>query len=435
MPGVVAIIGRPNVGKSSLFNRLIGERRSITDDAAGITRDRIYGSTSWLNRQFSIIDTGGIILKGEPFSSEIKVQAELAIDEADVLVMVTDVRSGVTSEDWDVARLILGKGKPVVIAANKADDATLAADAYDFYSLGADQVIPVSALHGIGTGDLLDFLVSALPPSGRSKPEAAAITFALIGQTNVGKSTLANALVAEKRMITSAVPHTTRDAVDLVFTYAGERYCVIDTAGMRKAGKLYENAEFYSSLRALRAVERASVAVIVLDGAGELSEQDKRVAGLAREYNRAAVIVVNKWDKLDKDSKTMTQIEARLRNQLLFLDYAPIVFVSALTGKRLDKLLEAIKTAYTNFHRRVETGLINDVLQDAFFRNPAPEFRGNRLKLSYATQAETAPPTFVLFVNKPQHLHFSYLRYLENQVRANFDFSGTPLKFILRKKE
>lgn len=435
MRGVVAIVGRPNVGKSSLFNRIIGERLSITDDASGITRDRIYSKTSWLNQEFRVIDTGGIILKDEPFSKEIRAQAELAIDEADVIIMVVDVRTGVTYEDLDVINILNKSNKPILVAANKVDDNSFLDGIYDFYALGVEEVFPVSALHGIGVGDLLDRVVHLLPEKRKDPYGEGTIKFCLIGQPNVGKSTLSNAILGEERTIVSDIPGTTRDSIDTVFTRNQKKYVVIDTAGIRKLGKIYENAEKYSVLRAMQAIERSDIAVLVLDGSKEITEQDKRVAGYARENNRAMIIVVNKWDIVQKDDKTMKEFTQKIRNQFQFIDFAPIVFLSALNKQRIHILFEEIDNVYENFTRRVPTSILNDILMDAVLINQPPMFNGDRIKLKYATQEDIMPPSFVLFVNDEKHMHFSYLRYLENQIRNTFHFEGSPLKFILRKKE
>ncbi len=435
MRGVVAIVGRPNVGKSSLFNRIVGERLSITDDASGITRDRIYSKASWLNQDFRVIDTGGIILKDEPFSKEIRAQAALAIDEADVIIMVVDARTGLTMEDKDVAVMLQKSHKPLIVAANKVDDNSFVNMIYDFYSLGVEEVMPVSCLHGIGIGNLLDRIVELLPENRKDPYDKATVKFCLIGQPNVGKSTLANAIIGEERTIVSEIPGTTRDSIDTIFTRNGKQYVVIDTAGIRKQGRIYENAEKYSMFRALQAIERCDIAVVIMDGSQEISEQDKRIAGYAREYNRAIIIVVNKWDLVQKDDKTMKEFTEKIREQFQFLDFAPIVFLSAKNNARIHTLLDEIEQVYQNYNRRVPTNLLNDCLLDAVLLNQPPMFNGNRLKLSYATQDETMPPSFVLFVNSEKHMHFSYLRYLENQIRATFDFRGSPIKFILRKKE
>lgn len=435
MRGVVAIVGRPNVGKSSLFNRIIGERLSITDDAIGITRDRIYSKTSWLNQEFRVIDTGGIILKDEPFSKEIRAQAELAIDEADVIIMVVDVRTGILTEDRDVINILNKSSKPLIVAVNKVDDTKFIDDIYDFYALGVSEVIGISALHGIGIGDLLDKVIEYLPEKRKDPYGEGVIKFCLIGQPNVGKSTLSNAIIGEERTIVSDIPGTTRDSIDTVFTRNQNKYVVIDTAGIRKQGKIYENAEKYSVLRALTAIERSHIAILVLDGTEEITEQDKRIAGYAKDNNRAVIIVVNKWDIVDKDDKTMKEFTEKIRIQFQFLDYAPIVFLSAKNNSRVHLLLDEIDNVFTNFNRRVQTNILNDILMDAFLLNQPPIFNGNRIKLSYATQEDVMPPSFVLFVNNEKHMHFSYLRYLENQLRNTFEFTGTPIKFILRKKE
>ncbi len=435
MRGVVAIVGRPNVGKSSLFNRIAGERKSITDDVSGITRDRIYAKASWLNQEFRIIDTGGIILKDEPFSKEIRAQAYLAIDEADVIIMVVNVRNSVTTEDEDVFNILVKSGKPIIVAANKVDDNSFMNEIYDFYSLGCEEVVAVSALHGIGVGDLLDKVVALLPNNKKNEYDDETIKFCLIGQPNVGKSTLSNAIIGENRSIISNVPGTTRDAIDSLFTRNGKKYVVIDTAGIRKQGKIYENAEKYSVLRALKALERSDIAILVLDGTLELNEQDKRIAGFARENNRPMIIVINKWDIVEKDDKTMKKIEEKIKTQMPFLDFAPVIFLSALHSSRVAKLLDEIDFVYENYSRRVSTSVLNDIIMDAILLNQPPVFNGNRLRINYATQEDTCPPSFVFFVNDERHMHFSYLRYLENKIRENFEFTGTPIKFTLRKKD
>lgn len=435
MRGVVAIVGRPNVGKSSLFNRIVGERLSITDDASGITRDRIYSKATWLDQEFRVIDTGGIVLKDEPFSKEIRAQATLAIDEADVIVMVVDARASITDEDRDVIRILQKSPKPLIIAANKVDDNRFKDDIYDFYALGCDEVIAVSALHGIGVGDLLDKIIELLPGERKSPYDNDVIKFCLIGQPNVGKSTLSNSLVGEERTIVSNVPGTTRDAIDTMFTWHQKKFVVVDTAGIRKQGKIYENAEKYSVLRAMTAIERCDIAVLLLDGTQELSEQDKRIAGFAREANRAMIVVVNKWDIVKKDDKTMKQMTEKIKTQMPFLDFVPVIFLSAIKKERVHTLLEEVEKVYDNFNRRVQTSVLNDILMDAVLLNQPPLFNGNRLRLTYATQDDVMPPSFVLFVNDEKHMHFSYLRYLENQLRDSFEFSGSPIKFTLRKNE
>lgn len=432
--GTVAIIGRPNVGKSSLFNRLSGDKLAITDDASGITRDRLYTKCEWLNQEFSIIDTGGIELKNVPFMEEIKAQAQLAIDEADVIILVTDGRVGVTNGDKDVIKILHKSKKPVIVAANKIDDVKFMDNIYEFYNLGVDDVIAVSALHGIGVGDLLDKVVELLPEK-KEKRYDDAVEFCIIGQPNVGKSSLTNAILGTERVIVSDIAGTTRDAIDSKFTRDGKNYVVIDTAGIRKQGKIYENAEKYSVLRAIKAIERSEVVLFVLDGTKEIEEQDKRIAGYAAEYNKAVIIVVNKWDAVDKDEKSMKEFTEKIRKNFLFISYAPIVFVSALKNQRIQTLFEQIKIVYENYNRRIATNVLNDIILDASIMNQAPIFNGDRIRVYYGSQVDIKPPTFVLFVNDPNYMHFSYQRYLENRLRSAFMLEGTPIKLVLRKRE
>lgn len=432
--GTVAIIGRPNVGKSSLFNRLSGDKLAITDDASGITRDRLYTKCEWLNQEFSIIDTGGVELKNVPFMEEIKAQAQLAIDEADVIILVTDGRVGVTNGDKDVIKILHKSKKPVIVAANKIDDVKFMDNIYEFYNLGVDDVIAVSALHGIGVGDLLDKVVELLPEK-KEKRYDDAVEFCIIGQPNVGKSSLTNAILGTERVIVSDIAGTTRDAIDSKFTRDGKNYVVIDTAGIRKQGKIYENAEKYSVLRAIKAIERSEVVLFVLDGTKEIEEQDKRIAGYAAEYDKAVIIVVNKWDAVDKDEKSMKEFTEKIRKNFLFISYAPIVFVSALKNQRIQTLFEQIKIVYENYNRRIATNVLNDIILDASIMNQAPIFNGDRIRVYYGSQVDTKPPTFVLFVNDPNYMHFSYQRYLENRFRSAFMLEGTPIKLVLRKRE
>ena len=432
--GTVAIVGRPNVGKSSLFNRLAGDKLAITDDASGVTRDRLYAKCEWLDQQFAIIDTGGIELSDVPFMFEIRAQAELAIDEADVIVFVCDGRVGITKEDSDVMTILHKSKKPVIVAANKIDDVKFMDNIYEFYNFGVEEVFAISTLHGIGIGDLLDKIVELLPEK-KSKKYDDTIEFCLIGQPNVGKSSLTNAILGTERVIVSDIAGTTRDAIDTPFTRDGANYVVIDTAGIRKTGKIYENAEKYSFLRAIKAIERSSVVLLLLDATKEIEEQDKRVAGYAMDANKAVIIVVNKWDAVEKNDKSMQEWIKKIKSHFVFLDYAPIVFVSALKNQRVHTVFEQIKIVYQNYTRRVATNVLNDVLLDATLIQQAPFFNGDRLKIYYASQVEKNPPSFVLFVNDPNYLHFSYQRYLENKLREAFNFEGTPIKFILRKKE
>jgi GTP-binding protein len=431
----VAIVGRPNVGKSTLFNRILGARLSITDDEPGITRDRIYGKAEWLTKEFNIIDTGGIDFNDTPFIHEIKSQAEIAIDEADVIIFVCDIRTGITDDDLFIARMLYKAKKPVLIALNKADDITLTETMYEFYSLGLGDPIPVSSKHGVGLGDLLDLIVHSLPETKDVEYEENRIKLCLIGRPNVGKSSLTNALLGENRVIVSKIEGTTRDSIDSLFTYDEQDYVVIDTAGLRKKGKVYENAEKYSVLRALSAIDRSDICLILIDAETGIREQDKRIAGYAVDAGKAVIIVVNKWDTVVKDTNTMNRWEKEIRSHFQFITYAPIIFLSALTKQRIKTLFPAIKEIYTNFSRRVQTSVLNDVILDAFYVNPPKNHNNGKVKVFYTTQVATKPPTFVLFVNDEDVMHFSYKRYLSNRLRESFALEGTPIKIILRKRD
>lgn len=432
---VVAIVGRPNVGKSTIFNRLAGERISIVEDTPGVTRDRIYARTEWLGHPFNLIDTGGIDIGDEPFLTQITEQAEIAIEEADVIIFVVSVKEGVTDADEKVARILYRTDKPVVLAVNKVDNPELRADIYDFYSLGFGEPIPVAGTHGIGTGDLLDKIIKEFPKDATNE-EDDSIKFSFIGRPNVGKSSLVNAILGENRVIVSNIEGTTRDAIDTRFeTEDGTKYTMIDTAGIRKKGKVYENTEKYSVLRAMRAIDRSDVVCVVLNAEEGIREQDKHVAGYAHEAGRAIVIVVNKWDTLKKDNKTMSDFENLIRQEFQYLSYAPIVFVSAKTKQRLDKLPELIKRVNDNHEQRISSAVLNDVVIDAIAHNPTPTDNGKRLRIYYATQVAIKPPTFVIFVNDPELMHFSYERFLENQIREAFDFEGTPIHIIERRRK
>ena len=432
---VVAIVGRPNVGKSTIFNRLAGERISIVEDTPGVTRDRIYARTEWLGHPFNLIDTGGIDIGDEPFITQITEQAEIAIEEADVIIFVVSVKEGVTDADEKVARILYRTDKPVVLAVNKVDNPELRADIYDFYSLGFGEPIPVAGTHGIGTGDLLDKIIKEFPKDATNE-EDDSIKFSFIGRPNVGKSSLVNAILGENRVIVSNIEGTTRDAIDTRFeTEDGTKYTMIDTAGIRKKGKVYENTEKYSVLRAMRAIDRSDVVCVVLNAEEGIREQDKHVAGYAHEAGRAIVIVVNKWDTLKKDNKTMSDFENLIRQEFQYLSYAPIVFVSAKTKQRLDKLPELIKRVNDNHEQRISSAVLNDVVMDAIAHNPTPTDNGKRLRIYYATQVAIKPPTFVIFVNDPELMHFSYERFLENQIREAFDFEGTPIHIIERRRK
>lgn len=432
---VVAIVGRPNVGKSTIFNRLAGERISIVEDTPGVTRDRIYARTEWLGHPFNLIDTGGIDIGDEPFLTQITEQAEIAIEEADVIIFVVSVKEGFTDADEKVARILYRTDKPVVLAVNKVDNPELRADIYDFYSLGFGEPIPVAGTHGIGTGDLLDKIIKEFPKDATNE-EDDSIKFSFIGRPNVGKSSLVNAILGENRVIVSNIEGTTRDAIDTRFeTEDGTKYTMIDTAGIRKKGKVYENTEKYSVLRAMRAIDRSDVVCVVLNAEEDIREQDKHVAGYAHEAGRAIVIVVNKWDTLKKDNKTMSDFENLIRQEFQYLSYAPIVFVSAKTKQRLDKLPELIKRVNDNHEQRISSAVLNDVVMDAIAHNPTPTDNGKRLRIYYATQVAIKPPTFVIFVNDPELMHFSYERFLENQIREAFDFEGTPIHIIERRRK
>lgn len=434
MAGVVAIVGRANVGKSTIFNRMVGERISIVEDVAGVTRDRIYAKASWLTKEFSVIDTGGIELENASFTTQIKMQAEIAIEEADVIVFVVNGREGITKEDEYVARLLQKSRKPIILVVNKIDDNQFRDYIYEFYALGVGDPIPVSGSHGIGIGDLLDQIINQLDLQDEETNEDE-ISFSIIGRPNVGKSSLTNAILGEERVIVSNIEGTTRDAIDTPFVKDGQKYRVVDTAGMRKKGKVYENIEKYSILRALTSIEKSDVILVVIDGETGIREQDKHVAGYAHEAGKGVVIVYNKWDLVDKDEKTMQKKQKEIYEQFKYLDYARIVFTSAKTGQRVDQIFPLIQESYENSRKRVQTSVLNDVLVDAQLMNPTTTFNGGRLKIFYANQVAVCPPTFVLFSNDPQYLHFSYKRYLENRLRESFGFEGTPIHIICRKRD
>lgn len=432
---VVAIVGRPNVGKSTVFNRIAGERISIVEDTPGVTRDRIYAKSEWLGQPFNLIDTGGIDMGDEPFLAQITEQAQIAIDEADVIVFVTSVKEGVTDADEKVAKILYRTDKPVILAVNKVDNPELRSEIYDFYSLGFGDPMPLSGTHGIGTGDLLDKVCQAFPKDG-AKEQDDSIKFSFIGRPNVGKSSLVNAILGENRVIVSNVEGTTRDAIDTKFVAEdGTEFTMIDTAGIRKKGKVYENTEKYSVLRAMRAIDRSDVVCVVLNAEEGIREQDKHVAGYAHEAGRGIIIVVNKWDTLKKDNHTMKEFEKTIRQEFQYLSYAPIVFVSAKTHQRLKQLPKLIERVNHNHERRISSAVLNDVIMDAIAHNPTPTDNGRRLRVYYATQVATKPPTFVVFVNDPELMHFSYERFLENQIRAAFDFEGTPIHVIERRRK
>ncbi len=431
--GTVAIVGRPNVGKSTVFNRMVGERLSIVDDTPGVTRDRIYGKCEWLTKEFNVIDTGGIQIEDQPFQVEIKAQVDIAIEEADTIIMLCNGRDGVTDDDTFIARMIQKSGKNVILAINKIDDIEMQPNIYEFYSLGLGDPIAISGIHGIGMGDLLDKVIESFDGvEVNSYPGM--ISFAVIGRPNVGKSSLVNAILNEQRVIVSNIEGTTRDAIDTPFEKDGKHYVVVDTAGIRKKGKIYENIEKYSVLRAMKAIDKCDVALFLLDGETGIREQDKHVAGYAKEAGKGIIIVYNKWDTVEKNQNTMSEITNEIRKQFAYLDYAPIAFVSAKTKARVNTLFPLIDEVYDYGQMRVSTALLNEVISSAQVTTPPPAHNGKRLKINYASQVSTAPPTFVLFVNDPDWLHFSYQRYLEIRLREAFGFDGNPIKIIARKK-
>ncbi|MEG0261303.1 MAG: ribosome biogenesis GTPase Der [Lysinibacillus sp.] len=431
---VVAIVGRPNVGKSTIFNRIVGERVSIVEDIPGITRDRIYSSAEWLTHDFNIIDTGGIEIGDEPFLEQIRQQAEIAIEEADVIIFMTNGREGVTSADEQVAKILYKTKKPVVLAVNKVDNPDMREMIYDFYALGFGEPWPISGSHGLGLGDLLDECAKHFPQEDEEQYGEEVIKFSLIGRPNVGKSSLVNAFLGQERVIVSDIAGTTRDAIDTPYQYDDQEYVIIDTAGMRKKGKVYETTERYSVLRALRAIERSDVVLVVLNAEEGIQEQDKKIAGYAHEAGKAIIIVVNKWDAIVKDDKTMNAFTHQIREHFLFLDYAPIIFVSANTKQRVLQILPIIGRVSENHAMRIQSSILNEVIEDAVARNPAPTDKGRRLRLYYATQVAIKPPTFVVFVNETELMHFSYERFLENRIRETFDFEGTPIRLITRAR-
>ncbi|EAE5378362.1 ribosome biogenesis GTPase Der [Listeria monocytogenes] len=432
---VVAIVGRPNVGKSTIFNRIVGERVSIVEDVPGVTRDRIYNSAEWLGKEFNIIDTGGIDLSDEPFLEQIRAQAEIAIDEADVIIFITNGREGVTDADEQVAKILYRSNKPIVLAINKVDNPEMRDQIYDFYSLGFGEPYPISGSHGLGLGDMLDAVRAHFPKEEEEEYPDDTVKFSLIGRPNVGKSSILNALLGEDRVIVSDIAGTTRDAIDTTYTFDGQDYVMIDTAGMRKRGKVYESTEKYSVLRAMRAIERSDVVLVVLNAEEGIREQDKRIAGYAHDAGRAIIIVVNKWDAINKDEKTINVWTEDIREQFQFLSYAPIVFVSAKTKQRLNNLFPLINQVSDNHSLRVQSSMLNDVISDAVAMNPSPMDKGKRLKIFYTTQVAVKPPTFVVFVNDPELMHFSYERFLENRIREAFPFEGTPIRVIARKRK
>ena len=434
---IIAIVGRPNVGKSTLFNKLIGERRSIVEDTPGVTRDRIYGETEWRGRKLVIIDTGGIEPKSDDIIlSQMKTQAELAIETADVIVFMCDVRTGLVADDREIAVMLKKSGKPVIPCINKCDSVgVLPFEFYEFYELGFEnEPIAVSSVHGSGSGDLLDACLEVLPESDGEEEDDDSIKVAVIGKPNAGKSSIINRILGTERLIVSNIPGTTRDAVDTHIENEYGKFTFIDTAGIRRQSKIDDKIEKYSVLRAHMAVERADVCLIMIDAEKGISEQDEKIAGIAHEAGKASIIVMNKWDAVEKENSTVKQVTDQVYNALAYMTYAPIMFVSAKTGQRVVKLFEQIKYVYAQNVMRISTGMLNDVLGDATMRTQPPSDKGRRLKIYYMTQVSTAPPTFVIFCNNVELFHFSYQRYIENCLRDTFGFKGTPIKLVIRQK-
>lgn len=436
MKPLVAVVGRPNVGKSTLFNKISGKRISIVEDTPGVTRDRIYTDVSWLDKHFTLIDTGGI----EPASKDeilvqMRRQAQLAIETADVVILMTSVVDGVTANDMDVAAMLLKAKKKIVLAVNKVDNiGDPPMEFYEFYNLGLGDPIAISSTHGLGVGDLLDEVTGKFPDNADTDEDENEIRVAVIGRPNAGKSSLINRILGEERVIVSNIAGTTRDAIDSHFEKNGINYLFIDTAGMRKRGKIDETVERYSVVRSLAAVERSHVCVIMIDACEGITEQDTKIAGYAHEQGKACIIAVNKWDALEKETNTMNNFRSRIREEFAFMSYAKIVFISAKTGQRVDKLFDEINNVHEQYTRRITTGMLNDVLNEAMAKHQPPSDKGKRLKIYYGTQVGTEPPAFVLFVNSKELFHYSYLRFIENEVRAAFGFEGTPIKFMLREK-
>ena len=431
--GVIAIVGRPNVGKSTIFNRIAGARVSIVEDTPGVTRDRIYAKGEWTGHTFRLIDTGGIQLADQPYQKEIQAQVSIALEEADVIIFVVNGKFGLTDDDQYIARMLQKSTKPVVLAVNQIDDESRLANIYEFYALGVGDPIAVSGVHGIGIGDLLDACVEQFPEE-EERDESEGLRIAVIGEPNVGKSSLVNAILKEDRAIVANEQGTTRDAVDSAFIYEGKPYVIVDTAGIRKRGRVYESIEKYSVLRALSAIESCDVAVFLIDAEAGIREQDKHVAGYAHEAGKPVIIAVNKWDAVEKDDKTMNEFTEKVRKEFVYLSYAPIVFISAKTGQRVTQLLPLAEKVAANSKRRIPTNVLNEVIADTQVTTPAPARNGKRFRIYYATQVSVQPPTFVLSCNDPKLMHFTYQRFIENSLREAFDFEGTPIHIIARRK-
>ena len=431
--GCVAIVGSPSVGKSTIFNRIIGEKKSIIEETRGVTRDRIYANASWLTRDFRLIDTGGIELENRPFQEQIRMQAEIAIEEADVILFVADGKIGLTSDDKLVASMLHKSKKPIVLAVNKIDNSESKNNIYEFYNLGIGDPIAVSGVHGIGIGDILDEIIKKLPNEEHELANNE-IKFCLIGRPNVGKSSLVNAILQEERVIVSSIEGTTRDAIDTKFKYEDEDYVIIDTAGLKKRGKIYEAIDKYAALRALRAIDNSDVCLLVIDAIKGLTEQDKHVVGYAIESKKAIGILVNKWDGIEKDNSTMSDFTNKIKNNFKFLDYAPILYVSALTKQRVKDIMPLIKKIYDSYTFNIKTSVLNEIIQEAQMMNETPDFNGGRCRIYYAQQVSSKPMTIALFCNEPTRMHFSYLRYLENKIRDSFELVGSPINLVCRRR-
>ena len=430
--GYVALVGSPSTGKSTIFNRIIGEKKSITEEERGITRDRIYGKANWLTKDFVCIDTGGIEIENAPFQEQIRIQAQIAIDEADVILFVCDGKIGVTNDDRLVAKILRDSNKPVVLAVNKIDNKEMLSNIYDFYALGIGEPIAVSGAHGIGIGDILDDIVKSLPEDKSVIEES--IKFSLIGRPNVGKSSLTNAILKEERTIVSNISGTTRDSIDTSFKYNDNNYTIIDTAGLKKRGKIYESVDKFAAIRALKAIENSDICLLVIDANDGIIEQDKHVVGYAIENKKAIIVIVNKWDlvsnKLNKD-----EFIEKLRKEFKFLDYAPILFTSAVKHKNTDEIIKTIDKVYESYTYNIKTSSLNEIVHNAQLMNETPNFNGGRIKIYYSQQIKNKPVTIALFVNDPNWMHFSYLRYIENNIRKSFELIGSPINIVLRKRK
>lgn len=432
--GIVAIVGAPNVGKSTVFNRIVGGRKAIVNDEAGVTRDRLYAKAEWLTQEFTVIDTGGIEIGNAPFQAQIRAQVEIALEEADVILYIGDGKIGVSKDDLFATKMLRKSGKPVVLAINKIDAVEQKDAIHDFYALGIGDPIAISGAHGIGIGDMLDAIVRLLPMKEETVYEDA-ICFSVIGRPNVGKSSLTNAILNQERVIVSNIEGTTRDAIDTPFTRDERNYVVIDTAGLKKRGRIFESVDKYAALRAMAAIERSDVVLLVIDAAEGIQQQDKHVIGYACEAKKAIVVVVNKWDLIERSETAMNDFTRKIRDEFKFLEYAPIAFVSAKNRARIQTVFSHIVKAYDSYCRRIPTSVLNDIFEDAQIVNPTPHFNGGRLKIYFANQVSVKPPTFVLFVNQPGYMHFSYERYLENRLRQSFDLTGTPIRILCRERK